>query len=392
MKIIILIYKFFLKRRYKLEIKNTEILKHNWPVLLLPNHVALVDPQILITFLDKYLNLSPVASEKFFNVPILKQIMTALETIPIWEMEAWADTEKVKKVFNDVTKALKNWKNILIYPSWEIYKQGFESIIWKQAVYNIVKNMPENTKVVGLRQKWLWWSMWSKAYNWGKTGFFALFWKWVFYVFANLIFFVPKRKVNLEFEDITKQINLYKNMSLWEFNSFLEDFFNTNPLKIIPSQPSLKPKGRSNKFEEKATFVKHFWFYNDVKNKKEPEIIEWSLKDLKNTKNHDLSQIDEKIKNKIIEKIVLIKEIDKKNILENSKLIVDLFFDSLDLAEIKSFVQANFSWSSNTPITDLKTVWDLIIMAVGQSENVEKMKNCEWKKFNEKGNLLDKLV
>gem|GEM_PF-5542177 len=64
---------------------------------------------------------------------------------------------------------------------------------------------------------------------------------------------------------------------------------------------------------------------------------------MKNTKNHDLSQIDEKIKNKIIEKIVLIKEIDKKNILENSKLIVDLFFDSLDLAEIKSFVQANFS-------------------------------------------------
>ncbi len=392
MKLIIIIYKFFLARRYKVKIKNSEFLKHNWPVLLLPNHMALVDPQILMTFLDKYLSLSPVASEKFFNVPILKQIMTAIWTIPIWEMEAWADAENVKKVFNEVTKALENWKNILIYPSWEIYKQGFESIIWKQAVYNIAKNMPENTKVVGLRQRWLWGSVWSKAYNWGKTGFFTLFWKWVFYVFVNLIFFIPKRKVNIELEDITKQINLYKNMSLAEFNSFLEDFFNKNPLKIIPSQPSLKPKGRSNKFEEKATFVKHFWFYNDVKNKKEPEIIEGSLKDLENTKNHDLSQIDEEIKNKIIEKIAKIKEIDKKNILENSKLIVDLFFDSLDLAEIKSFVQANFSWSSNTPITDLKTVWDLIIMAVGQSSNVEEMKVCDWKDFWESWELSEKLV
>jgi 1-acyl-sn-glycerol-3-phosphate acyltransferase len=45
--------------------------------------VALIDPQILMTFLDKYLRLSPVASEKFFNVPVLKQVMQAIGTIPI---------------------------------------------------------------------------------------------------------------------------------------------------------------------------------------------------------------------------------------------------------------------------------------------------------------------
>ena len=99
--------------------------------------------------------------------------------------------------------------------------------------------MPENTKVVWLRQRWLWGSMWSKAYDWGKTGFFTLFLKWVFYTFVNLIFFVPKRKVNIELEDITKQINLYKNMSLREFNKYLESFYNKkSPL----SQPF--PKGR----------------------------------------------------------------------------------------------------------------------------------------------------
>jgi len=256
MKLIILIYKFFLSRRYKIEIKNSEILKHNWPILLLPNHVALVDPQILMVFLNKYLKLSPVASELFFNVPVLKQIMKYFWTIPIAEMTNWADPEKVKKVFSKVVDALKENKNILIYPSWQVYRQGFESIIWKQSVYSIAQNMPKNTKVIWLRDSWLWGSMWSKAWDDWKTWFFTLLLKWIFIVFSNLIFFVPKRKIILEMEDITEQINLYKNMSLWEFNKYLENFYNKN-------------------WEEKVKFIKHYWFYNNVKNKKEPELIKW---------------------------------------------------------------------------------------------------------------------
>jgi hypothetical protein len=69
-----------------------------------------------------------------------------------------------------------------------------------------------------------------------------------------------------------------------------------------------------------------------------------------------------------------------------------LFFDSLDLAEIKSFVQANFPASSNPPIWDLKTVWDLIIMAVWKSENVEEMKKCDWKEFRQKWDLREKII
>jgi hypothetical protein len=45
-------------------------------------------------------------------------------------------------------------------------------------------------------------------------------------VIANLISFVPKRKVNIEIEDITEQVNAYKNMDLNSFNGFLENFYN----------------------------------------------------------------------------------------------------------------------------------------------------------------------
>jgi hypothetical protein len=76
----------------------------------------------------------------------------------------------------------------------------------------------------------------------------------IWFIFVNLFFFIPKRKVEIEIVDITDQILTYKNMSLNEFNSFLENFYNQNK-------------------KENVKFIPHYWFYNDVKGKKEPEII-----------------------------------------------------------------------------------------------------------------------
>jgi hypothetical protein len=72
---------------------------------------------------------------------------------------------------------------------------------------------------------------------------------------------------------------------------------------------------------------------------------------------------------------------------------MDLFFDSLDLAEIKSYIQANFPWASNPPINDLKTVADLYMMADWKSENQEKLKECNWwEEKKESWLLLDKII
>jgi acyl carrier protein len=373
MKFILFIVRRILSLRYKVTLDWIKNLKHDWPVLILPNHVALVDPRILISFLWKYLPVSPVASEKYYNKPGIQQIMKAVWTVPIWEMSAWADPEKVKEVFAKVVEAMKSWSNILIYPSWQIYRQGFESIKGKQSAYNIANMMPENTKVIWIRDTWLWGSLWSMAWDNGKTSFFWLYWKSIWYVIANLIFFVPKRKVNIYIEDITEQINTYKKMSLNEFNWFLENFYNKN-------------------WEEKINYIKHYFYFNDIANKKEPEIITGSEAELNSVKEYDLSKVDESVKNKIKEKISKIKEIDIKWINDNSKLILDLYFDSLDAAEIKSYVQANFDWASNPPITDLKTVGDLIMMAVWQSENEEELKECEWGESIDRWLLKEKLV
>jgi long-chain-fatty-acid--[acyl-carrier-protein] ligase len=94
-----------------------EHLEHDGPLLLLPNHVALVDPRILLSQLGKYKTISPVASEKYYNMPGLKQAMDLVGTVPIGEMSAGADAKEVQKVFQKITQALESGKNILIYPS-----------------------------------------------------------------------------------------------------------------------------------------------------------------------------------------------------------------------------------------------------------------------------------
>ena len=56
----------------------------------------------------------------------------------------------------------------------------------------------------------------------------------------------------------------------------------------------------------------------------------------------------------------------------------DLFFDSLDTAELKAHVQSLFPWSSNPPLLDLKLVWDYVMMGMGKTIWEEYLKSCDW--------------
>jgi len=390
--LLIFLARLVLKTRYKVKLENPEILKYDGPSLIFPNHVALVDPMIVYSFLYPYVKLSPLASRKYYDKAGFKQIMQLFDTIPIEDLQQWWDKEQIQKSLDDVIKWLKTNKHILIYPSGQIYRQGFEVIRWKQIAYNVCNLMPENTKVFWLRTRWLWGSMYSMSWDNGQTPLWKLFLLWILFIFANLFFFLPKRKVSIEIVDITDKVNTYKNMTLNEFNGFLENFYN-NDLDWFRNDNEWWKIGKNQKINESFSpvYIPHYFYYNDVKDKKEPEIITWSLKDLENTKKLDLTEIDEKTKKTIFKKIANQKEISVDNVDENKNLILDLYFDSLDMAEIKSYIQANFPWASNPPITDLKTVWDLLIMAVGKSENVEKLKECKWWKWEKKGDLVEVL-
>ena len=162
---------------------------------------------------------------------------------------------------------------------------------------------------------------------------------------ANLFFFLPKRKIQIEFVDKTEEIKLASTESLEVFNQVLEDFYN-------------------EKGEETINYIPHYFYYNDVKNKKLPLRIRHSIQELKQTQQYDTTRFSENTVKEIIQELRRIKDLSlEEKISLKSNLILDLYLDSLDMAEIKNLILNRFPEASNTPILELKTVADLVAMA-----------------------------
>ena len=60
-------------------------------------------------------------------------------------------------------------------------------------------------------------------------------------MFANLIFFLPKRDVTYEFVDITEMTKEFAKEDRKTFNDYLENFYNANGI-------------------EEVKFIRHFFF------------------------------------------------------------------------------------------------------------------------------------
>jgi len=77
-----------LSLRYRIVIKNHEVFDTKSPVIVFPNHPALVDPMILISHIGQKKILSPVMTESYFHTPGLGSIIRALRTVPVGDIAA----------------------------------------------------------------------------------------------------------------------------------------------------------------------------------------------------------------------------------------------------------------------------------------------------------------
>ncbi len=363
MKTIAAIFRFFLSLRYDVELKGEDLLKGNSARLILPNHQALVDPQIMGAYLYKYIDVVPVVTESFFNIPVLKTMLKMVGAVPVSDLTAGSrDLTVLDTIFNNVVKALKNNKNVLLYPSGQIAGQGYEKIFNKQSAWIITKNLPENTQVIGVRIRGLWGSMWSRAWNGKSPDFFKTFLKALFYVVTNGFFFLPRRKVTIEFFNITEQAKVKANESKNTFNNFLEELYN---------QPG----------EEKPLFLKHFFFASELK-REVPDKIEGSVNDLMNGDTFGDKDIPDTIFKKVISIIAQTANIGESEIKINSSLNLDLNIDSLGLIYVIAEIEDQFNVISQMEVTSLKTTEDLCRVAMGIGINVEKLKPSYLHKFN----------
>lgn len=267
---IAIIVSTILKSRYKLSIKGGELLKSERPSLYLPNHQAEVDPQILLAEIAKWDDAVPMISETYYNLPVVKYFMKRLGAVSVTDLDAGSrDVSVLDKMRAGMLAALREGKSILLYPSGQLCMQGYEKVGNKQSAYKLVKELNDNIRVIGVRQHGLWGSIWSRAW-WGKSpSFFKVLSFSIFYVFANFIFFVPKRTVEIEFVDLTEEAKKKAHSSTRrEFNKYLEDFYNVRG-------------------EEELRFIKHFFYAPKLKFQP-PKVIKGKINNTNTLKFVDL--------------------------------------------------------------------------------------------------------
>lgn len=69
--------------RYSVEFQHFEIFDTEDPVIVFPNHPALVDPMILISHIAQKKLLAPIMTETYIHTPGLGGIIRALGTVPV---------------------------------------------------------------------------------------------------------------------------------------------------------------------------------------------------------------------------------------------------------------------------------------------------------------------
>ncbi len=357
-KILAFKIRLLLRFRYRVIIKGSEILQNNSPVLFLPNHQALIDPVILLSQIYRFSTATPVVSEKYFNLPVAKWYFKRMGAVSVSDLEAGSrDTQVLKSITRSVSQGFLSGHNIVIYPSGQIAGQGFEKIFNKKSAYSIVGAIPENVQIVGVRITGLWGSMFSKAKTGKSPDFMVQCVKGMFYVLANLLFFLPKRTVTIEFEDLTLAAKEKVALGQKPFNSFLEEFYNLHG-------------------EEPVLFLKHF-FYLPASKRTAAERISGSAAEVNDMA---LPTDEESIPEETFEKVKSIisstLNIPTDQLSLNSNLVLDLGADSLNIVEIVSELENQFKGFTSPEINEIKTIGDLCLVVSGQFSTSADLKPC----------------
>ena len=244
-----LFYKLILKSRYKVIIKGEDVLLSDSTKLVLPNHISHVDSQIMAIYLYEYTDFVPVVAEGFFKIPVIKYFLRKLNAVKVINVnKGKRDVDFLKRINTQIISAIENGKSALIFPSGQLSFDGIERIKNKQSAFSVANLLPDKTKIVGVRISGLYGSMWSTAWNGKRPEFFSTYLIGIVYFFANLIVFCPRRKITLEFVDITKEAKEKARVGRKAFNNYLEEFYNS-------------------KGPEKPVFIRHLFYFPKIKTK-----------------------------------------------------------------------------------------------------------------------------
>ena len=199
------------------------------PLLVLPNHPAMVDP-MLVTVVFWKTPLRGLCDEKFFHVGIVAPaVLRTLGAVPVPDLRKnrTAKGASIARGLGDIVKnTLAEGGNMIFYPSGHLQTEpDRDDIGTRQLAYNICGDLPQGVHVLGVRTRGLWGSIWSRAGRSDSPAFVPTFIKSVFLWFFWSPF-VPRRRVTMHVEDLTERVKEWSKGTRLEFNAKLSAWYN----------------------------------------------------------------------------------------------------------------------------------------------------------------------
>ncbi len=351
--------------RYKIEVSGLEevsYLKGSKPgILFLPNHPAEIDPIILMAILGPKFFPRGVVVEHFYYLKGFKKILDFGRVVPVPSMEEKANKWKKKeleKTLSYIQKEMDGGENFIIYPAGKLKRSGFERIGGASFVHALLSQRDAMPAVL-IRTT----GLWGSSFSVGKTGKTPPFGKTLAFAFKvilkNLLFFVPKRKLLIEFNVCPP---LPRKEGRLEFNRALELWYNNYP---EPGEELLKSVPYSIWGKEEEQILK-------VHSSSDEKLV---------------VSVSPKIEEEVLTYLSTLSKTPKEKIHQDTHLSFDLGLDSLDIAEIHGFLDKKYD-AAAIPLGDLKKVKD-VLRAIAEKDlfvNLEKKEDApafpEW--FKEK--------
>ena len=346
--------RFSLWFRYRVTIKGSEHLNPkelNKPggVLFLPNHPTIfVDPTLVTLAAWKKYPLRPVIVEYMYYTPIIHTVMKFMNALPIPQFVTSSNSLKKKRadqVVDIIIDDLKRKENFLIYPAGKTKHQARE-VIGASGVHRIIQSTPE-ANVVLVRTTGLWGSRFSRAMTAGAqpTPMFETILWGIKTAFKNLLFFTPRRKVTIEFIPAPPDFP-YAGTRL-EMNRYLENWYN-RPDGILPQ--------KGDEPGESLYLVSYSLWKEELPNVGASRQAEADI---------DLDVIPPEIQKKVKHQLFQMTQMPEEQIQPEMDLAGDLGLDSLDNAELVTFLDDQFD-IAGVPVHELTSVGKVMAIAAKQ--------------------------
>jgi acyl-CoA synthetase (AMP-forming)/AMP-acid ligase II/1-acyl-sn-glycerol-3-phosphate acyltransferase/acyl carrier protein len=336
--------------RYKVElhginqVKKKRNRRRSGGLLFLPNHPAQTDPLILISRIWKKFQVRPMVVEGIFYVPGLNFLFDKLmDAVPVPAFERAANSYKLwraDRATQEVIEGLRRGENFAVWPSGRLRKTPDERVGGASMVYEILQAVPE-ANVVLVRTTGMWGSMFSWALTGQRPPLLESTGIAIKIILKNLIFFVPKRKVTIDFEMAPDE--LYVQEGRAPFNSWLERWYNygAGQPEHLPGEP-IKLVSYS-RWKTEFPLVTYHTPYHEA----------------------DISRVPVEVQRQVVREVARLSRKKTSEIRPEMHLFTDLALDSLEVAELITSVEQTQGVVSRSWHLDLLTVGAVMALVAG---------------------------